>query len=55
MRAISAAVGAFLLLVLSGCSGGDEQVEEPFKPAQVAAAAPTPPFRNLGKRGESKL
>ncbi|HUI27513.1 MAG TPA: hypothetical protein VL403_15635 [Candidatus Kryptonia bacterium] len=54
MRVIPVAIGIALLLASSGCSGGDTPSDEPFKPAQVAAAQ-TPAFRNLGKRGDSKL
>ncbi|HVN86903.1 MAG TPA: hypothetical protein VMW17_18890 [Candidatus Binatia bacterium] len=46
-----------LFVVLAGCDReADVAQPGPFKSAaQVAAAAETPAFRNLGKRGESKL
>ena len=55
MRVFGVVLGVVLLLTAGGCSGDAPSSDGPFKSAQLAAAGQTPAFRNLGKRGDSKL
>jgi hypothetical protein len=58
MRAIASVLAVIgLLLAISACSSGSESStpEISSSGAQLAAAQETPAFRNLGKRGDSKL
>jgi hypothetical protein len=49
------ALAALLMATVVACSGGSESGSSATTNAQLASAAPTPAFRNLGKRGDSDL
>lgn len=56
MRIFRVAFALAILLTVTGCNRDEPSAPaESAEPARLAAAVQTPAFRNLGKRGDSKL